>query len=342
MPTNPDGSASDATTAALMGMSAPAPAVTPPAANTQISPPPVSNSQPLPAPVADPAVVKPATTATPTSPAPAQSGPSETVISDEQLLNAVGIAEKPEMKISRLEKERAAEGKENRRLTEYFKKAKELLEEQGVSIVEDDQKLPAGLLPTKKYTKDVGELNVQFKDLPEKTQELFVENPQKAIDFLMDKAKRSLTKVIPTTEQAPIPSVSPEKHEEMLSFLAEAKCETGDLQFPGLAKNRRIIEKVLNAPNADKDILDFYRQAPSKALEFLHLRFEHAKSYILKQQAKAVQAALAKAQAAESNPTNAPTGGGTASIGTASSTGNAYTDDLLKQMQALRAERDRK
>ena len=48
------------------------------------------------------------------------------------------------------------------------------------------------------------------------------------------------------------------------------------------------------------------------------------------------------ADAANANPTNAPTGGGTASIGTVSSTGNAYADSLLKQMQELRSERDRK
>ena len=333
MPNNADGTASAAATAALMGQSAPTTQpISTPAPQVTASPSAPASAQ---------ANVTPETTATPTVQAPVK-GQAEPAISDEQLLAAVVAAESPAMKLSRIEREYGASSKEARRLADYVKKAREILDEQGISITEDDQKLPAGLLPNKKYTKDAGELGIKFEDLPEKTQELFVEKPQAAIDFLIDKAKRALTKVSPTLEQAPTPSVSPERHETAISYLAEAKRETGDLQFPGLAENRKLIEQSLAAPSASKALLDFYKQAPEEAIAMLHLKFEHARSFLRDQATKIALAAQAKSDAANANPTNAPTGGGTASIGTVSSTGNAYADSLLKQMQELRSERDRK
>jgi len=256
-------------------------------------------------------------------------------VSDEQLLAVAGIAETPEKKLGRLERERSAEGKENRRLSEYVKRLKEnILDAQGLIVTEDEQKLPSGLFATKKYSKDVGELAVKFSDLSEATQELFATEPQKAIDMVVDKAKKALIRIMPTTDQLPVNAISPERHETALAYLNDAKWETGDVRFPGMDANRKLIEQMIDAPTTSKGLKDFYNQEPELALSLLHLQLEHARSHIREQVKKTAEAVEAKKKAAELNPTLAPSGGGVPSLGEPG--GGSYADQLAAAISKTR------
>lgn len=325
--------------ALLSGQPASAPASTAPVATQPISTPaPQTVASPAaPAPVQ--ASATPATTTVPTVQNAASSGQAEPAISDDQLLAAVGPVESPVQKASRLEREYSASSKEARRLSDYVKKVKESLEEQGISITEDDQKLPAGLLPTKKYSKEMGSLDIKFDELPENVRDLADADKQKFVNTIVERVKRAMTKVIPTTEQAPLPAVSPELHEATISYLAEAKRETGDLQFPGLTNNRKLVEQALNAPTTAQSVRDFYRHDPAAAIEYLHLKFEHARSFLRDQMIKAAQVAAAKLAAANANPTPAPTAGGAPSLAIPNPTGDPQIDAMNAAMEEIRTER---
>ncbi len=329
----------------LGGQSAPAPASAMP---SPVAPTPSSISTPAPQPSASPATpaagqasATPGTTTTPATPAPAASGQAEPTVSDEQLLAAAGLAETPEKKLGRIEREYSASSKEARRLSEYAKRVKDALEEQGITITEDEQKLPTGLFATKKYSKEMGELNVKFADLPEDKQKLFDSEPQKAIDFLVEKARKAFTKIVPNTDQMPVNSISPERQETAIAYLNDAKWETGDVRFPGLQANRKLIDQMINAPTTPKTVRDFCNQEPELAYSLFHLQLEHARSHIKEQALKIAAAAKTKADAANANPTPAPTGGGTPTLGNPQSSGNPYVDSMNQAMDEISRERAR-
>lgn len=323
--------------AALQGQPAPvttpAPAPAPAPVATPLSTPPPTPASPA-APVAGQAnAATTGTATTPTPPAPVI-GQAEAVIDDATLLNAVGLDEAPDKKLGRIEREYSASSKEARRLASREKRLSEILEEQGLVVVEDEQKLPSGLFATKKYNKDVGELAVKFKDLPEDVQVLFESEPQKAIDMIVDKAKKALIRVMPTTDQLPVAAISPERHETALAYLNDVKWETGDARFPGMTTNRKLIEQMVNAPSTSKALKDFYNQEPELALSLLHLQLEHARSHIREQVAKTTAATKAKADAANANPTLAPSGGGVPSLGEPG--GGSYADQLAAVISKTR------
>jgi len=306
---------------------APAAAPAPAAPAVPISPPPVDPGQPPPAPVVDPAVVKPDSSKIDATPAPAKSEPPEQTVSDEQLLAVAGIAETPEKKLGRLERERSAEGKENRRLSEYVKRLKEdILDAQGLIVTEDEQKLPNGLLAGKKYSKDIAGLDIKVGDLPDEIQALFETDQQKVVDFIADKARKAMTKVVPTLAQAAALPLSPERHETAIQYLTDMKWETGDVKFPGLAANRKVIEQMINAPSCSKALKEFHNQEPETALALLNLQLDHARSHITEQGKKAAEALETKKAANDTNPQPQPAGGGTPIIG------GAPAGDLASQV----------
>jgi len=275
----------------------------------------------------------PGTATTPTPSAPV-TGQAEVVVSDEQLLASVGLDETPDKKLGRVEREYAASSKESRRLSEYVKRLNETLSEQGIVVTEDEHKLPTGLFATKKYNKDVGELAVKFKDLPEDVQVLFESEPQKAIDMIVEKAKKALVRVAPTTDKLPVDAITPDRHETALAYLKDSKWETGDERFPGMIANRKLIEQMVNSPTTPKGLKDFYNQEPELALSLLHLQLEHARSHIREQIKKSATAAEEKKKAADANPTLAPSGGGVPSLGEPG--GGSYAEQLAAQISKTR------
>jgi len=289
-----------------------APVATPaPATPISITPAPDAGNPPAPAPVQ--AEAQPAPTATPAVPAPVP-GQASPAISDEQLLNAAGLTESPDKKLSRLERDHSASSKEARRLLEFSKGLEDVLKEQGVDIAKDEQGKPVGLVAGKKYSKDAAALDIKVKDLPDEIQALFETEPQKAVDFIVDKAKKSLTKVVPTLDKIITP-LSPERHETAVNYLADMKWETGDAKFPGLAANRKLIEQMINAPSGSKALKEFYNQDPETALALLNLQLDHARAHIIEQGKKAAETIEAKRKSAELNPQPLPAGGGVPSIG---------------------------
>lgn len=324
---------SDGTTTPPSPVPVPAPTTVPVPVDAPISTTPPTPASPA-APVAGQATAAtPEAATTPTPPAPVK-GQAEVAVSDEQLLASVGMDEAPDKKLGRVEREYAASSKESRRLSEYVKRLRDTLDKQGLVVTEDDQKLPTGLFATKKYNKDVGELALKFKDLPEASQVLFESEPQKAIDMIVDKAKKALVRVTPTTDQLPVAAISPERHETALAYLNDAKWETGDVRFPGMTANRKLIEQMVNSPTTPKGLKDFYNQEPEMALSLLHLQLEHARSHIRKQVTKAAEAAEAKTKAADAGPTLAPSGGGVPSLEQPG--GGSYADQLAAKIGQTR------
>jgi hypothetical protein len=250
----------------------------------------------------------------PAVPAPAKSEQASPVISDEQLLNAAGLTESPEKKLGRLERDHSASSKEARRLLEYSKSIEDILKEQGADIAKDETGKPIGLIANKKYSKDAAGLDIKVKDLPENIQAEFESDPQKVVDFIVDKAKKSLTRIAPTLEKTVLP-LSPERHEAAVNYLADMKWETGDTKFPGLAANRKLIEQMVNAPSASKALKEFYNQEPETALALLNLQLDHARSHIAEQARKAAEIIEAKKNTAESQPQPIPSGGGAPTFG---------------------------
>jgi len=282
--------------------------------------------KPIVAPDPSQAESNPGKTPTPAVSAPAAGEQANTAISDDQLLNAAGLTENPEQKLSRLERDHSASSKEARRLLDYTKSLEGILKDQGADIARDEQGNAVGLVANKKYSKDMKALDIKFKDLPEEVQAQIETDPQKAVDFIVDKAKKAMTRAAPTLERSAALPVSPERHESAVQYLAGMKWETGDTKFPGLAANRKLVEQMLNVPSAPKALKEFYNQEPEMALALLNLQLDHARSHVTERATKAAEALIAKKKAAEGNPQPLPSGGGVATLG-----GDAG-DDLASQV----------
>jgi hypothetical protein len=291
-----------------------APAVSPAPAAEPISKPTALESGKHDAPDPVQAAGKPTTPATPATSAPATSKQAPAAPSDDELLAAAGLTESPAVKLSRLERDHSASSKEARRLLEYSRGIEEALKDQGVEIAKDENGKISGFVAGKKYTKDIPNLDLKVKELPEEIQAKFDSDPQKVVDFIVDKAKKAMTRIVPTIDKINVP-LSPERHATAIGFLAEMKWETGDTKFPGLAANRKLIEQMINNPNGSKALKEFYNQEPETALMLLNLQLDHARTHIATQAQKAAAAIEAKKKASESTPQLTPSGGGSPSIG---------------------------
>lgn len=255
------------------------------------------------------------------APDPKKDGQAEPKVSDEELLKAAGLSETPEKKAGRLERDLAASSKEARRLLDYSKKLEEFLQDQGIEIGKDESGLPAGLIAGKKYSKEAASFDLKFKDLPEEIQAKMEDEPQKVVDYVLDKAKKAFARVAPTIEKQ-ISPISQERHETALKYLEDMTWESGDKKFPGLAANRKLIEQQINAPNANKALKEFYHQEPELAVSLLNMQLDHARAHIVEQVKKAAEAKETKKKAAESSLANTQTAGGQAAISLSSDGGN--------------------
>ena len=289
------------------------PAVIPAAVPTSATPAPDPGK--LVAPDPGQAGTPPAAPVTPAAVAPATGEQAPAAVTDEQLLAAAGLTESPDKKLSRLERDHSASSKEARRLLDYSNGLENALKEQGIDIAKDEHGKPVGLIAGKKYSKDIAGLDIKVGDLPAEIQALFDTEPQKAIDFIADKARKSMTKVAPTLAQAAALPLSPERHETAINYLTGMKWETGDVKFPGLAANRKVIEQMISVPSGSKALKEFYNQEPETALALLNLQLDHARAHIVGKAQKIAEALAAKKAANDQNPQPQPAGGGAPSIG---------------------------
>ena len=305
----------DATTGQPAAAPAAAGATTP--ADSQNTPPsnPATADQGKPtAPAAGQATGQPGSQAKPAGAAPAASGQAAPEISDEQILAAAGLTETPEIKLSRLERDHAASSKEARRLLEDNKKLAEMLQEQGLEIARDENGKPAGLTAGKKYSKEAAALELKFKDLPADIQAKLEDEPQKVVDYVLDRARKAFVRAMPTMDKQVAP-ISQERHETAVGYLSDMKWETGDPKFPGLAANRKLIEQQLNAPNVSKALKEFYHREPELALALLNLQLDHARNHVAEQAKKAAAATAAKKKDADATLQPQPSGGGGVTLG---------------------------
>lgn len=259
-------------------------------------------------------VAQPVATVTPESSAPAESEQAVPVPTDEELLGATGLTESPEQENSRLKRDYAASSKETRRVLKRNEALESILKDQGTDIADDENGVPTGLIANKKYSKEMAGLNIKADELPDDIQANFETDQQKVVDFIVEKAKKALTRVVPTLDKA-IKPLSTERHESSMKYLEDMKWENGNVKFPGLAKNRPVIEQMLNSPSVSNALKDFKNQAPEMAFALLNLQIEHARAHIIAVAQKANEEKEAKKKAAEANPQPLPSGGGSATLG---------------------------
>jgi len=313
----------DATTeAVLMGKSDPV--VTTPTAAIPAAQPisgatasPTDGNAATPAPVdGQTATVKPSDPAKQPLPSTPEQIAADAKKAEDDLKNALGFSENPEQRTARLEREYAASSKESRRLTEANKRLSALLKEQGLDLVEE-KGVPVGFVPNKAYSKDVPDLDLQFKNLTESEQELFTESPDKAIKMVLERAKQAFVRATPTLDRAPA-QVSPEREAEAASFLSKETWTDGTPKHGDLAENAGLIQQIMTAPNASKALKEFANSEPEMIREYLNLKIRAAKTFLKDQAQKVIAAKTEKENKAAQVPDFGPSGGGSPSLGVAS------------------------
>lgn len=214
-------------------------------------------------------------------------------------------SEKPEEKLSRLERDSKASQKEALRLRNYVEKLKELHDSQSLEIAEENG-LPIGLLPGKGYSKEAKALNLKFSELTEDQQALF-DDPQKAIDFVLKEAKKAFVRASPSMEPSQRP-LSNERKDEAFSYVKSLKSDDNETAlYPNLDRNRPIMERMLNGPQAIKGLKELMNQNPEFAVQLLDRHIEAVRSV-------AVQTAKKQLESEKKplSPPIGPTSGGSA------------------------------
>ena len=236
---------------------------------------------------------------------------------EDDLKSALGMAESPEQKQQRLERDYAASSKEAKRLADESKKLIARLKDQGIDVANVNGVID--LVANSKYSKDASELEIKFKDLDEKSQELFVESPDKAIKLIVDRARQAFVRAAPTADRIVMP-LSPERESEAVNFLVNDSYATGEKKHADITENAGLIKQMLDAPGGSKALKEFFNQEPEKALEYLNLKVRAAKQFIKDSAAKVIEAQKQKELKAASTPPFGPASGGAASIGGGKST----------------------
>lgn len=242
--------------------------------------------------------------------------PEKAAVTEDDLKLLLGFAEKPEQKLSRLEREYAASSKEARRLADHNKALVAILKEQGLELVVEDG-IPKGLVAGKGYSKEAPDFTLKYKDMSEAEQTMFADEPQAAIDAIVAKAKKALARAIPTVDRV-IPNVSPEREAEAISFLSKDEWPGGGSKHADLAANAGMIKQLLAAPNAGKALKEFYGQEPEMALEYLNLKIRAAKQFMEDKVKSMLEAKAKKEKASQETPDFGPSGGGSANVGSES------------------------
>jgi hypothetical protein len=236
---------------------------------------------------------------------------------EDDLKSALGMAESPEQKQQRLERDYAASSKEAKRLADESKKLIARLKDQGIDVANVNGVID--LVANSKYSKDASELEIKFKDLDEKSQELFVESPDKAIKLVLERAKQAFVRAMPTLDRAPA-QVSSEREAEAVNFLSKETWTDGSLKHGDLAENIGLIQQIMTAPDASKAFKEFAASEPEKVREYLNLKIRAAKAFLKDSAQKVLDQKTEKEKIAAQTPPFGPASGGAASIGGGKST----------------------
>jgi len=239
-------------------------------------------------------------------PAKAQVTPPDP--SEDEIFNRMGFSESPEQKSQRLEREYSASSKEVRRVNQFNTSLLDMLKSQHVEVAMEDG-VPVGLVMGEGYSKG-GNLSVKFEDLASNEQALFENNPQAAVDLILDRARKGLTRVAPTLDRAPV-SLSSEREAAAISHVLNMVEVDGEKRHPNFDKNLPFIKRLLSAPNAPKALREFIAQEPEMALELLDLRVDAEKNFLKSQAQKALTEKEKKAEEARQTLSPGPAGGGT-------------------------------
>ncbi len=224
---------------------------------------------------------------------------------EKALESKVFASESSEEKLSRLERDSKASQKEAMRLKTKADKLLELLEGQGLEIAEEDGK-PVGLVPGKGYTKDGKPFSLKAKDLSEEELAMFDE-PQKAIDFVMRKAREALVRAAPTMEPSQRP-ISAERKDMAFQFVKGIKSEISDaVLHPNIEKNRPYIERMVTGPQAIKGVKEFFNQNPEFALQVLDRHIDSLRTSALESAKKVIEKKSEKTISPPIGPTSGTT-----------------------------------
>ena len=206
----------------------------------------------------------------PADPPKGEGTAQEPEIKDEDLESALGFGETPEQKSARLEREYSASTKEALRLKKVADGLGELLQSQAIEVVTDEEGVPIGLAPGKGFLKGNGDIAVNFKALSEDEQALFDNDPQKAIDLVLDRAKSGLIKVAPTVESA-IKPLSPERITAAIEHVKGMTDAAGEPLLATFEQDLPLVDRMLKAPNAPKALKDLHKAEPELAYELLSI-----------------------------------------------------------------------
>lgn len=248
------------------------------------------------APATDPSKAGASTNA----PGTAEAGKADTKppeIKDEDLDSRLFSRNKPEETIESLRRDYAASSKEAIRLNKAFAKLKEQLAEQQIEVAEEDG-IPVGLLPGKNYSKEAKDLAIKFSELSEAEQGLFGDNPQKAIELVLSRAKKALVRVAPTLDSF-TKSISAEREQAAIEHVKGLQ-EDGESKHPAFEKNIPFIKRMLDSKQSPKGLKDAYNQSPEFVLELLSRFVDSERATLLKMATKE----LSK----KNNPSSPPLG----------------------------------
>lgn len=254
----------------------------------------------------------------PTNQNAGKADPKPLEIRDEDLNSRLLSKDKPEHTLESLRRDYAASSKEAIRLNKANAKLKEMLAEQGIDIAEEDG-IPVGLLAGKAYSKDVKDLAIKVKDLSEAEQQMFGDNPQGAIDLILSRAKKALTRVAPTLESFTKP-ISAEREQLAIEHV-KSLSEDGEKSYPNFEKNMAFIRRILESKSTPKGLKDAYNQEPEFVLKLLSRHVDSERDALLR---------IAKREFDKKNNPSPPLG--PSSGKTPGSSGAEITDPRVKGM----------
>jgi len=235
---------------------------------------------------------------------------------EDQLAERSGFGESDVQKRGRLEREHKAASKENRKLNNTVKSARELLKNQGLGLDVDDEGNVTSvhqLKDARKADRQVGKIS--FNDLTQEERDLFDVDEQKAIDLIQERTSQGLLNVKPTS--APPPArLSDERREAAIDFVKAEQEADESQKNPDFEKNLDFIEKFyLNAPNSPKALQALLAQEPELAYSLLNHKVNADRAFLNGQAAAQKTAKQKKASDSDESPDLGPAGGGAPSTG---------------------------
>lgn len=210
-------------------------------------------------------------------------------VSADELLKIAGFTTSPEAAREEMERKYTASSAEAKRLNEQMKAVAEHLgQEQKVKLKFAKDGKFLGLEPADDYSPDLPDLKVSFADLSAKEKEAFTENPEKAVNSLIERvlgqAKKAFTRVQPTARNV-VEAPSVERQAAALDFVKNRKAMDGTALYADFAADEPVLKSLLNDPTIPEAVRDAYYKAPEIMAELFYQRLS-----LIKQQHSALTA----------------------------------------------------